>query len=175
MPKIRGTAATFGVSGHYGKESVGVDRELNSWAVAFDGSATVDPHIVLRGEAFTGTNLIPFQGGIQQGAAVLAAPVATNPPLLIQTIDAHGGWAELTVLPTLSGKDAVYFGAGTDKPKVGTLLPGSGRAENTFIWLSYFRRLTGSVTVATEWSNWRFKTVSFVNNAPGPVSGASTA
>src|SRR5712692_7793079 len=141
MPKIRGTAATFGVSGHYGKESVGVDRELRSWAVAFDGSATVDPHVVLRGEAFTGSNLIPFQGGIDQGAAVLAAPVATAPPLRIQAIDARGGWGELTILPTSSGKNAFYVGAGTDKPKVDTLLPRSGSAENTFIWASYFRRL----------------------------------
>ena len=175
MPQIRGAAATFGIAGHFGEEKIGVNRELRSWAVAFDGSATVDPHIVLRGEAFTGSNLIPFQGGIAQGAAVLAGAVATAPPLQIQGIDARGGWGELTILPTSSGKDAIYVGAGTDKPKVETLLPGSGRAENTFIWASYFRRLTGAVTLAAEWSNWRFKTVTFVNNAAGPVSAANIA
>jgi hypothetical protein len=100
---------------------------------------------VLRGEAFTGTNLIPFQGGIDQGAAVLAAPVATAPPLRIQTIDARGGWGELTVLPTSDGKNAIYVGAGTDKPKLETLLPGSGRAENTFIWTSRCIRVSYTV------------------------------
>ena len=175
MPQIRGSAASFGIAGHFGQEKIGVDRELRSWAVAFDGAATVDSHIVLRGEAFTGSNLIPFQGGIDQGAAVLAGATATAPPLRIQAIDARGGWGELTILPTSSGKNAFYIGAGTDKPKVETLLPGSGRAENTFIWASYFRRLTSTVTLATEWSNWRFKTVTFVNNAPGPVSNPAKA
>lgn len=175
LPQIRGSASAFVIAGHFGKEKIGVDRELQSWAVAFDASAAVDPHVVLRGEWFTGSNLIPFQGGIQQGAAVLAAPVATNPPLRIQGIEANGGWGEITVLPTSSGKDAIYVGAGTDMPKIETLLPGSGRVENTFIWASYFRRLTGATTVAVEWSQWIFKTVTFVNNAPGPLSASSKA
>jgi hypothetical protein len=174
-PQIRGSASTFGIAGHFGEEKIGVDRELRSWAVAFDGSATVDPHVVLRGEAFTGSNLIPFQGGIQQGAAVLAAPVTAAPPLQIQAIDSRGGWGELTILPTSSGKNAFYVGAGTDRPNVDTLLPGSGRIANTFIWASYFRRLTDSVTLAAEWSNWRFTTITFVNNAPGPASPTSIA
>jgi hypothetical protein len=163
MPKILGHTSTFGLSGHYGKEKVGVDRDLNSWAVAFDGRAPIGSYIALRGEAFTGTNLIPFQGGIDQGVAVQAAPVATNPPLRIQTIDDRGGWGEVTVLPT--SKDTIYVGASTDKPDRNTLLPGSTRVENTMIWASYFRRLTGPVTLAVEWSNWRFKTVTFTGAA----------
>src|SRR5262249_48348863 len=147
------------------------DRDLNSWAVAFDGSASLGSHIVLRGEAYTGTNLIPFQGGIAQGVAVQAAPVATNPPLKLQTIDDHGGWGELTVLPTM--KDAIYVGASTDIPEKNTLLPGSTRVENTMIWVSYFRHLTSAVTLAAEWSNWRFKTVTFTNNVITATSPAA--
>jgi hypothetical protein len=169
-PMIRGNTSTFGVAGHFGKEKVGVSRELTSWAVAFDGSAAVDPHVVLRGELFTGSNLIPFQGGIDQGAALVAGA-----PVLIQEIDARGGWGEVTILPKMDGKDAVYVGAGKDKPNLDTLLPGSTRTDNSFIWVSYFRKLNDSVTLAAEWSHWAFRTVAFVGNVPGAPSATAIA
>ncbi|MES1255587.1 MAG: hypothetical protein ABUS56_08265, partial [Acidobacteriota bacterium] len=74
-----------------------------------------------------------------------------------------------------SGKNAFYIGAGVDKPNVDDLLPGSGRAKNLFIWGSYFRKLTDSVTLAAEWSNWQFETVTFVRNVPSSVSSPSKA
>jgi hypothetical protein len=65
-----------------------------------------------------------------------------------------------------SGKDTLYFGAGTDDPKNSNLLPGTTRAKNSFIWASYFRKITNEVTAAFEWSYWDFQTASFVNNVP---------
>jgi hypothetical protein len=174
-PRIRGNKATLGIAGHYGKEKIGVDSTLSSWAVAFDADVPVDSHIVLRGEAFKGSNLIPFQGGIDQGAALLASATTGAPPLQIQNIHASGGWGEVTVLPTTSGKNAFYVGAGVDNPNVDDLLPGSTRAKNLFIWGSYFRKLTDSVTLSAEWSNWQFETVAFVKNVPSSISSPSKA
>jgi hypothetical protein len=76
-----------------------------------------------------------------------------------------------------SGKDTLYFGAGTDDPKNSNLLPGSGgstRAKNSFLWASYFRKITNEVTLAAEWSYWDFRTISFVNNNPDRRSKGAT-
>jgi hypothetical protein len=173
-PQIRGNKATLGIAAHYGREQIGVARDLSSWAAAFDANVPVDPHVVLRGEAYTGSNLIPFQGGIDQGAA-LFTPATPGAKPQIQEIHGAGGWGEVTVLPTTSGKNAIYVGAGMDKPRTEDLLPGSARASNLFIWGSYFRKLTDAVTLSAEWSNWQFKTVAFQNNAPGPLSAANKA
>jgi hypothetical protein len=81
----------------------------------------------------------------------------------IQRIGSGGGWAEL-IVPMNAGKDTLYFGAGTDDPKNSNLLVGSGRAKNSFLWASYFRKLTSDVTLAAEWSYWDFKTIQFANN-----------
>jgi plastocyanin len=174
-PRIGGQTATLAISAHHGEEKIGISRNLPSSAVAFDGSVPVTRYAVVRGEAFSGRNLIPFQGAIQQGAAVLVSPVSGAPPLQIQAIGAKGGWGELTILPTGSGKEAIYVGAGTDRPKIADLLPGSTRVENTFLWASYFHKLNDAVTIAVEWSNWQFRTVTFTNNIAGPPGPPSKA
>ena len=167
-PHMFGSKASIGIAGHTGRERIGVDRTLPSKAVALDASVPVTHHFIARGEFFNGSNLIPFQGGIDQGAAVQAAPVATAPPLAIQAIHSKGGWAEATILPDSRGRNAVYLGLGTDQPKVSTLLPGSTRVENTFYWISYFRKLTDNVTAAVEWSQWHFHTTTFTAGVVGP-------
>ena len=167
-PHVFGSKASIGIAGHMGRERIGVDRTLRSSAVAFDANVPFGHHLIARGEAFNGSNLIPFQGGIAQGAAVQAATPATAPPLAIQAIHSKGGWAEATVLPDSHGKNAVYIGLGSDRPKVSTLLPGSTRVENTFYWISYFRKLTDNVTAAVEWSQWHFHTITFTNGVAGP-------
>ncbi len=160
-PQVGASTATFGVSGHFGEEKVGVNRDLQSWAVAVDMRFPLSHYAILRGEGFAGSNLIPFQGGIIQGAAVQGTK--------IQRIGSGGGWAELIVPMNggnggKEGKDTLYFGAGTDDPKNSNLLPGSTRNKNSFLWASYFRKLTSDVTLAAEWSYWDFKTLAFVNN-----------
>jgi len=144
---------------------------IRSWAVAFDGSAMVDPHIVVarRGVYREATSSVSGRHRPR-----CRRPGRDGVPARRAENSAHRrageGWGELTVFPTASGKNAFYVGAGTDKPKLSTLLPGSGRAENTFIWASYFRKLNSAVTLGAEWSNWRFKTETFVDNAPSSVS-----
>jgi hypothetical protein len=162
-PHLRKTTATFGVSGHFGQEKVGVDHNLQSWAVAVDMRLPLDPHLIIRGEGYAGRNLVPFQGGIVQGAAAIGtAPTLTR----IQGIGDGGGWLE-AIVPMNSGKDTLYFGAGTDDPKNSNLLAGTIRAKNSFLWASYFHKITSDLTAAIEWSYWDFQTIAFpVSNQP---------
>jgi hypothetical protein len=157
-----GRTATVGVSGHYGRERVGADRQIDSWATSFDLTLPIFSHLILRGEGYAGSNLIPFDGGIIQGLAVVP-PVLTNgvitTPAVIQKIGDAGGWAELIV--PVTPKDILYAGAGTDDPRDQDLLPGINRSKNSFIWGSYFRKLTPDVTLAAEWSLWDFQTRTF--------------
>jgi len=156
-PRLRQTTATFGVSGHFGQEKVGVDHTVQSWAAAVDMRLPLDPHLIIRGEGYAGRNLVPFQGGIVQGVAAIGnLPTLTR----IQGIGDGGGWLE-AIVPMNSGKDTLYFGAGMDDPKNSNLLPGSTRAKNSFLWASYFRKITNEVTAAFEWSYWDFQTIAF--------------
>lgn len=156
---MRGSTATLGIGGHYGREKVGATRNLDSWAFAFDFDAPVVSRVTLRGEGFVGSNLVPFQGGVLQGVAF--TPPTTTTRAVFHKIGAGGGWGELTFRMTDDNKNFFYIGAGTDDPKNHQLLAGTGRAKNTFAWASYFRRLTNNLTLATEWSNWQFRTLAF--------------
>ena len=156
---MRGSTATLGIGGHYGREKVGATRNLDSWAFAFDFDTPVVSRVSLRGEGFVGSNLVPFQGGVLQGVAFI--PATATAPAVFHKIGAGGGWGELTFRMTNDNKNFVYIGGGTDDPRNHQLLPGTGRAKNTFAWASYFRRLTNNVTLATEWSNWQFRTLAF--------------
>jgi hypothetical protein len=119
--------------------------------------------VILRGEGFVGSNLVPFQGGVLQGIAATPSPAPANQNVLttIRPIGAGGGWGELTIRATQDNKNIFYLGAGTDDPRNNQLLTGTTRAKNTFAWASYFRRITNDVTLAAEWSNWQFRTVQF--------------
>jgi len=70
----------------------------------------------------------------------------------------------LTFLATR--RNVFYVGASTDDPKNRELLPGTTRQKNSLVWASYFRKLTNSITLAAEWSNWQFHTLAFVGNTP---------
>ena len=164
----RGSTTTIGASGHYGREQVGADRTLDSWAFALDYHVPIHPRLIFRGEGYLGSNLIPFQGGIVQGVAVFRPPAPAPPQ--INRIGDGGGWAELTVPVTMDFKNILYFGAGTDDPRDRNLLLGSPRSKNSFLWASYFRKLTNEVTLAFEWSNWDFQTRNF-NTTTGALSG----
>ena len=54
-PRMRATTATFGVSGHFGQEKVGVDHNLQSWAVAVDMRLPLDPHFDYQRGRICGT------------------------------------------------------------------------------------------------------------------------
>ena len=158
---MQGSTATIGAAAHYGRESVGSDRNLDSWAFALDLTIPLQSRLTLHGEGFVGSNLIPFQGGVLQGVAAVR-------PGRIQRIGAGGGWAELTIYPTPGNKNIVYLGGGTDDPRNANLLPGTNRSKNSVVWASYFRKMTDQVSLGLEWSNWQTRTIAFVGLSPGP-------
>ncbi|MBZ5674277.1 MAG: hypothetical protein LAP61_08535 [Acidobacteriia bacterium] len=166
---MAGRTATIGVSGHYGREAVGADKDVDSDAVAVDWSIPIHKYLIFRGEGFTGANLVPFGGGIDQGVAFTAAAGAT--PANFRKIADQGGWLEL--ISPVTPKDILYAGAGTDDPRDRNLMPGSTRSKNSFVWASYFRKLGPDVTAAFEWSFWDFRTRTFngANLGPRATSG----
>ncbi len=164
-----GRTATVGVSGHYGREAVGADKGIDSSAVAVDWTLPIIKYLIFRGEGFTGANLVPFGGGIDQGVAF--TPAAGAIPAQFRKIGDMGGWAEL--ISPVTPKDILYAGAGTDDPRDSDLMPGSTRSKNSFVWASYFRKLAPDVTAAVEWSFWDFRTRTFngANLGPRATSG----
>jgi len=167
-----GTTATIGAGVHYGREVIGVSRGRDSWAFALDFHVPLQTRVILRGEAYAGSNLIPFMGGVDQGVSAIPA---AQPFTRINKIGDAGGWGELTFRLTTDDKNHFYVGAGTDDPVRHDLLQGSTFARNTFYWASYFHRMSNHVTLALEWSNWQFRTVTFTGNTSGkgPYSRAN--
>jgi len=174
---INGRNATVGAGGHYGREQVGANREVDSWAFALDATLPISSRFIFRGEGFAGSNLVPFDGGIIQGVGFVAPLVnASNvilTPAKISKIGAGGGWVEGIVPLTLDNKNVFYVGAGTDDPRDRDLLPGSTRSKNSFVWASYFRKLGPDVTAAVEWSFWDFRTRTF--NTAGVLGPRGTS
>ncbi len=169
---LQNSTATVGVAGHYGKEIVGATQDIDSWAFTLDFRVPILPKLILRGEGYAGSNLVPFGGGIIQGVAAIPAPAPAPAGSLtdIHPIGDGGGWAELTLLATR--RNVFYAGASSDDPVHKDLLPGTTRERNSVFWASYFRKLTNEITLAAEWSNWQFHTTSFIGNTPdGPAAG----
>jgi len=164
---LNSSKATVGFGGHYGRERIGTARTLDSWAFAVDYAVPVMRRVTWRGEAFAGSNLIPFQGGVLQGVATLQ-PVATAPPTQFNRIGAGGGWTELIIRATSDNRNVFYAGAGEDDPRDRHLLPGTPRSKNEFVWASFFHKLNDNVTIAPEWSNWQFITRTFIGTTLGP-------
>jgi hypothetical protein len=160
---LNGSEATLGVAGHYGEERVGASRTLDSWAFAFDYRIPLLRKLILRGEGYLGSNLVPFGGGILQGVAA----IPTNAPFTqFNKIGDGGGWAELTFLATK--KDVFYAGYSQDSPVAHDLLPGTTRTRNGVAWGSYLRKLTPGFTLAAGFSDWQFRSTAFTCNHPGP-------
>lgn len=162
---LNGRTATVGVGGHYGRERIGAHRVEESWATAVDYALPLHSRLIWRGEAFAGSNLVPFQAGILQGVSLLQPPgTPAPPPTQFHRVGDAGGWTELIMRATSDNRNVFYAGVGDDDPRDRNLLPGSTRSKNAFVWASYFHKVTDNVTIAPEWSNWQFWTRGFVNN-----------
>jgi hypothetical protein len=165
---------TIGAGGHYGRERIGANRTLDSWAFTVDYAVPILRRVTWRGENFMGSNLVPFGGGVLQGVAFLQ-PAGTAPPTQFNRIGAGGGWTELILRATADNKNVFYAGVGDDDPRDNHLLTPTTRSRNVVAWASYFRHVSDNTTVAFEWSNWQLKTRGVIGGVPGPQgpSGAS--
>ena len=170
---IEGRNFTIGSGGHYGVEQVGANTQVDSWAYTLDLVMPFSKYFIFRGEGYVGSNLVPFDGGIIQGVAFVAPVVSSTgvitTPAKIQKIGDGGGWVEAIIPVSSDNKNVLYAGAGTDHPKERDLLPGTTRTRNSFIWASYFHKITPAVTTAFEWSYWNFQTTTVsANGELGP-------
>jgi len=151
-----GRTLAVGLSAHYGKESykfgtttVSTD-EAKTWAVSGDLQLPLGAALSLQGEAYTGTNLDSFQGGVNQGVVSSEAAATATP------IDTRGGWLQVSVTPPQSKKLAFHLAYGIDDPDDDTLRAGQ-RTLNRTLMASVAHKPTANFQWALEYSRLETK------------------
>jgi hypothetical protein len=150
-------AAAIGVSGHWGRSRVltPVDRTLDSNGVALDFVLPFGSMLTVQGEAFTGTNLGGFQGGVFQGLVMDGAVVGPGgTPVLDgpRALDTAGGWVQ--VLVALTPTVTVHGGFGTDDPDDAdffTVTRRESRLENTAISFGFQHKPSAHIAWGVEY------------------------
>lgn len=138
--------ASLGLHGHRGRETLdpelyGEPVEVLSSGWGGDLSLPLGP-LVLSGEAWTGSNLDDYFGGIGQGVAM--------GPITASGVTGSGGWAELALD---LGENRFRVGTGVDDPDETDLAAG-GRARNLSYWLSAQREIGAGLSHGIEVSRW---------------------
>jgi hypothetical protein len=151
-------AAAIGVSGHWGRSRVATtttDRTFDSNGVAADWVLPLGTKITVQGEAFTGSNLGGFQGGIFQGLIADGALTGSDGVVRLdgpRGIDTSGGWVQVlaAVTPTVT----VHGGFGTDDPDDAdflTVTRRETRIENTAISFGFQHKASAQITWGVEY------------------------
>jgi hypothetical protein len=138
--------AAVGLHAHRGKETLdsglyGEPLEVTSSGWGGDLSLPLGP-AVLSGEAWTGTNLDDYFGGVGQGV-VMGPSTASG-------VKGSGGWAQLALA---LGENQLHVGAGVDDPD-DTDLAAGGRARNLSCWASLERDIGAGLSHGIEVSRW---------------------
>ena len=150
--------ATIGVSGHWGQASVtttAADRTFVSNGVAADWVLPLGTTITVQGEAFAGSNLGGFQGGIFQGLIADGALTGGDGVVRLdgpRGIGTSGGWVQVlaAVTPTVT----VHGGFGTDDPDDAdflTVVRRETRIENTAISFGFQHKASAQITWGVEY------------------------
>ncbi|MDB4965234.1 MAG: hypothetical protein JWN44_923 [Myxococcales bacterium] len=122
----------IGVSGHLGNRNIaftgGRTARLNG-AVAVDVTLPLPLRLSLKGEAYWGSGLDAFFGGIVQGIAFTTDPATGAIATVGNGIADAGGWAQLSwaALKWLT----LYAGGGADKPKTVDLIVANAATNRT--------------------------------------------
>jgi hypothetical protein len=115
---------SIGVSAHFGRSRV------NSYGVALDWNFPLHKRISWSGEAFFGSNLGGFQGGVFQNYNTDFA-IRQNNVLVasgVKGIETSGGWTQIGVTPKIAGDKLTFYGSiGLDDPKNLDLINTRGR------------------------------------------------
>jgi hypothetical protein len=164
VPFVQGRAAfngvssgrpnAIGVSAHYGREKA-EPQTLATWGVAVDASVGLGSKAAITGEWWKGENLDTFQAGVNQG---ITQQVGT-----FRSIEATGGWAQVSLFPTSSV--TLNGGYGLDDPDDAALTPLVTRAKNQVAWANLMVKPHANVTFAFEYN--RFDTT-FRTSASSP-------
>jgi hypothetical protein len=172
--------ATIGVSGHWGQARVltPVDRTLDSNGVALDFVLPLGSLLTVQGEAFTGSNLGGFQGGVFQGLVMDGAVVGPGgTPVLDgpRALDSAGGWVQ--VLFALTKTVTVHGGFGTDDPDDAdffTVTRRESRLENTAISFGFHHKASAHIAWGVEYRTLDTTYLIAGNKDAGHVNGAFT-
>jgi hypothetical protein len=122
----------IGVSGHLGNREIaftgGRTGRLNG-AVALDVTVPLPFRLSFKGEAYWGSGLDAFFGGIIQGIAFTTDPATGAIATVGNGISDGGGWAQLSwaALKWLT----LYAGGGADKPKTADLIVANAATNRT--------------------------------------------
>jgi len=148
-PMAAGRTGSVGISGHYGTEEYDLDQygggvNLESWSLNVDLTLPLAEWLTLKAEAFFGTNLDAYLGGIAQGITV---PDDGEP----YEIDATGAWFNIGMNP--GPKLDVNAGASIDDPDDEQLLPGD-RSKNTTFYGNMWWNFTKATKLGFEVSQW---------------------
>lgn len=134
----------FGVSGLWGQlkaeTSLGNSQTYESWAAVGHFMVSFANGYGVSGEAFTGTNLGNYFGGILQSST-------------IDGVEAFGGWTSAWVKP--SPKIKLAAGLGLDNPDDNDLT--SGRSLNTSYFGNIRYYIIPQATIGLEVSQWETK------------------
>jgi hypothetical protein len=150
--------ATIGVSGHWGRSRVTTashDRTVDSNGIAADWVLPIGTRVTVQGEAFAGSNLGGFQGGIFQGVIADGATANSDGSVRLdgpRGIGSKGGWVQVTgaVTPTVT----VHGGFGTDDPDDEdflTVVRREARLDNVAISFGVQHRASAQITWGVEY------------------------
>lgn len=146
---MAGNPAAVGFSGHWGRENPHLESEtephgpeFDSWSANVDFSFPLTDRVTLKGEAFTGSNLDDFFGGIGKGIN-FDKDIA---------VDTTGGW----VAVDFRANDQVLttFGYGIEDPDDADLND-NDRSKNSAVWANFIYDVTSHVRTGVEISYWR--------------------
>ncbi len=141
--------AGVGVSGHQGLENLHADLpqsglEYESWSIGIDLLLPLGDRWLFKGEAWIGSNLDDYLGGIGQGINLSARTA----------VRATGGWGALEFRPDESL--LVSVGGGIDDPDDEDLLLADTlvRTLNRVLWLNAIIDLGRGLSTGLEISHW---------------------
>ncbi|MDB4958804.1 MAG: hypothetical protein JWO36_6373 [Myxococcales bacterium] len=126
-----GKSLEIGISGHLGNRNIpfatGSTRQFNG-AIAADVTLPLPGRLSLEGEAYWGTGLDAFFGGISQGIAHTTDASGAITSVSNSIADA-GGWAQVSwaAVDWLT----LYAGGGVDKPKRADLVAATAPTNRT--------------------------------------------
>jgi hypothetical protein len=153
---------TLGVSGHWGEEEHDFTNFVNSvtfktWSGNVDLTLPLTPWLSLRGEAYLGSDLGAYLGGIGQGVN----------PTLLRPIRDRGGWAAATLGPF--GPWAFNLGYGIDDVRRRDLTANldptkDPRAQNWVAFGNVYYSLNPNLQLALEVARMR---TTYKSVAPG--------
>lgn len=146
LPEVQGRLAftlmrnyTVGFSGHFAQlDTLGEDGKYKSWSTNLDLNLKITPKITLSGEAFLGTNMAAYLGGIANAST-------------FKGIDTQGGWVNLKIKP--NAKHSLSTGFSMDDPCDCDLNDGA-RSKNTMVFANIYHDILDGFLVGFEISYW---------------------